>query len=124
MAGKSNSKFLILTILLVLAFQFLESKEKYPRVNQAKIEKDSYLSQLFQRKQLSYPPEKIYIRIFKKEEILELWIRSDITNSFILLKSYPFCSSSGMLGPKRRQGDLQIPEGFYHIDRFNPWSQF
>jgi murein L,D-transpeptidase YafK len=40
------------------------------------------------------------------------------------LKEYPFCNSSGALGPKRRQGDGQIPEGFYHIDRFNPLSNF
>jgi murein L,D-transpeptidase YafK len=29
-----------------------------------------------------------------------------------------------VLGPKRAQGDYQIPEGFYHIDRFNPKSAF
>ncbi len=29
-----------------------------------------------------------------------------------------------MPGPKRREGDLQIPEGFYHISAFNPWSNF
>ena len=29
-----------------------------------------------------------------------------------------------MLGPKRKQGDLQIPEGFYHISAYNPWSRF
>ncbi|WGU69538.1 L,D-transpeptidase family protein [Capnocytophaga canimorsus] len=38
--------------------------------------------------------------------------------------SYPICSRSGKLGPKRKQGDGQVPEGFYHIDRFNPSSNF
>ena len=28
------------------------------------------------------------------------------------------------MGPKRRRGDGQIPEGFYFIDRFNPLSNF
>lgn len=28
------------------------------------------------------------------------------------------------MGPKRRQGDGQVPEGFYYIDRFNPISNF
>jgi len=123
-AGKSCIKFLILIGLLIFSLQYSESKEKYSRVNRAKIEKDSYLSQLFKQKQLSYPPEKIYIRIFKKEKILELWIWSDKTDTFTLLKSYDFCSTSGILGPKRKEGDFQIPEGFYHIDRFNPWSNF
>ncbi|HET9532720.1 MAG TPA: L,D-transpeptidase family protein, partial [Blastocatellia bacterium] len=43
---------------------------------------------------------------------------------FQMVKQYAFCASSGGLGPKRRQGDGQIPEGFYHIDRFNPVSNF
>ena len=40
------------------------------------------------------------------------------------LKTYEICSRSGRLGPKRRQGDRQVPEGFYHVDRFNPASRF
>jgi murein L,D-transpeptidase YafK len=29
-----------------------------------------------------------------------------------------------VLGPKRKEGDLQVPEGFYYIERFNPLSIF
>src|SRR5690606_11025729 len=43
---------------------------------------------------------------------------------FTLVKTYPVCSSSGLPGPKRKKGDRQTPEGFYHIDRFNPQSAF
>jgi murein L,D-transpeptidase YafK len=42
----------------------------------------------------------------------------------VLVKSYEVCSTSGELGPKRRQGDHQVPEGFYHIDYYNPWSSY
>lgn len=31
---------------------------------------------------------------------------------------------SGGLGPKRREGDRQVPEGLYVIDRFNPDSAY
>ena len=41
-----------------------------------------------------------------------------------LLQTIPFCVNSGVLGPKRKQGDRQIPEGWYFIDRFNPNSRF
>ena len=41
-----------------------------------------------------------------------------------MIHTYDFCASSGELGPKREQGDLQTPEGVYHIDRFNPASNF
>lgn len=41
-----------------------------------------------------------------------------------LIAAYDICASSGQLGPKRKQGDRQVPEGFYTIDRFNPASNF
>ena len=40
------------------------------------------------------------------------------------LTTYRICARSGSLGPKRRQGDRQIPEGFYHINHFNPNSNY
>jgi murein L,D-transpeptidase YafK len=42
----------------------------------------------------------------------------------VLVKTYPICASSGEPGPKRREGDGQVPEGFYVISGFNPRSQF
>jgi murein L,D-transpeptidase YafK len=41
-----------------------------------------------------------------------------------LLRTYPLAATSGTLGPKRRAGDEQVPEGFYTIDRFNPQSAY
>jgi murein L,D-transpeptidase YafK len=31
---------------------------------------------------------------------------------------------SGILGPKRAEGDRQVPEGYYFIDEFNPKSDY
>ena len=31
---------------------------------------------------------------------------------------------SGTMGPKRLQGDYQVPEGFYYINEFNPNSNY
>ena len=31
---------------------------------------------------------------------------------------------SGAMGPKRMEGDYQVPEGFYHINEFNPNSNY
>ncbi|RMH74026.1 MAG: 2-dehydro-3-deoxyphosphooctonate aldolase [Gemmatimonadetes bacterium] len=67
----------------------------------------------------------IFIRIFKEEMILEVWIRQG--NRFYLFKSYPICTyGSGGLGPKTRQGDGKAPEGFYFVtpNRLNPLSDF
>ncbi|MEL6255118.1 MAG: L,D-transpeptidase family protein [Bacteroidota bacterium] len=67
---------------------------------------------------------EIFIRAFKQEELLEVYVKKLTEESFHLLKTYDFCTTSGTLGPKRKEGDKQIPEGLYHIDRFNPKSQF
>ncbi|HAI76967.1 MAG TPA: hypothetical protein DCM08_12040 [Microscillaceae bacterium] len=66
----------------------------------------------------------IYLRAFKKEQVLEVWAKGSSEVKFKFVKSYAFCKSSGTVGPKRREGDKQIPEGFYHIDRFNPSSNY
>lgn len=56
-----------------------------------------------------------YIRIFKEQEELEVWLKAD--DGFRLYRSYPICRFSGRLGPKLREGDRQAPEGFYAISR-------
>jgi murein L,D-transpeptidase YafK len=66
----------------------------------------------------------IFIRIFKEEHELELWMKSG--ERFELYKTYPICKWSGTLGPKQREGDWQSPEGFYSVSRseMNPSSQY
>jgi murein L,D-transpeptidase YafK len=65
----------------------------------------------------------ILIRIYKEENMLEVW-KQDRTGQFALLKSYPICKFSGKLGPKIVEGDYQAPEGFYDItpEQMNPNS--
>jgi murein L,D-transpeptidase YafK len=72
---------------------------------------------------LTYPVGEVYLRAFKKEKVLELWA-GEAHQPLKLVKSYPFCAASGDLGPKRREGDLQVPEGFYELQSFNPQSNF
>lgn len=66
----------------------------------------------------------IFLRIFKEERELELWIAAG--DQYRLFKRYPICSFSGRLGPKTQQGDLQAPEGFYSIglSQLNPASRY
>jgi murein L,D-transpeptidase YafK len=53
-----------------------------------------------------------------------LWARPAGGQRFVLLKAYPICALAGEIGPKRREGDNQTPEGFYEIDAFNPNSEY
>ena len=67
----------------------------------------------------------VYMRIFKKEKQLEVWVKKD--ESFILLKTYRICTFGHRgLGPKLREGDERAPEGFYFVtpSQMNPSSQF
>lgn len=79
---------------------------------------------LVQKNGLSYPPHAILLRAFKKEAEVELWAASSGDGPYVLLKTYRICATSGILGPKRRFGDEQVPEGFYDLDWFNPQSNF
>ncbi len=67
---------------------------------------------------------KLYLRIFKKERLLEAWLEKN--GRFQLFKTYPICTWSGRLGPKIREGDYQSPEGFYFLkpNSMNPSSSF
>ncbi|SFK45430.1 L,D-transpeptidase family protein [Methylocapsa palsarum] len=67
----------------------------------------------------------VLIRTYKKESELEIW-KMKADGRYALLKTYPMCRWSGQLGPKVREGDRQVPEGFYSITpaQMNPNSAY
>ncbi len=67
----------------------------------------------------------IVVRIFKKENVLEVW-KQKTNLRYALLKSYEICKWSGKYGPKFKEGDRQAPEGFYAINPYqmNPKSSY
>ena len=81
------------------------------------------LKKLFADAGLKYPPEQLYLRAFKQQMQLEVW-SGPRAKALKLIARYPICAASGLLGPKREEGDLQVPEGFYEIKSFNPTSNF
>lgn len=66
-----------------------------------------------------------FIRIFKQDAELELWLQETDSKQYSLYQIYPICHFSGDLGPKLMEGDRQAPEGFYTVsaDQMNPWSR-
>ena len=71
------------------------------------------------------PESPTLIRAYKKESELEIWkMRAD--GRYVHLKTFPMCRWSGQLGPKTREGDRQVPEGFYSITpaQMNPNSNY
>ncbi|WP_158816199.1 murein L,D-transpeptidase family protein [Methylocapsa sp. S129] len=67
----------------------------------------------------------VLIRTYKKEAEFEIW-KMKTDGRYALLKTYPMCRWSGQLGPKTREGDRQVPEGFYPITpgQMNPNSNY
>lgn len=106
------------------ATPFKDQQQRYPRVRAAVLEKDRLLRKHFLDQGLHYPPKHLFIRVFKHQKVLEVWTYAESDAIYKKIRDYPICRTSGRLGPKRRQGDRQIPEGFYYINRFNPKSRF
>jgi murein L,D-transpeptidase YafK len=131
------TRLMKLTIILPFAVLFLgsaatprqvssfrELQLQFSRVRTAAKEKDDTLRRMFEEKKLAYPPRAILFRAFKKEAQLELWASEAPGATFTLIHTYAICATSGVLGPKRKFGDVQVPEGFYELDWFNPQSNF
>jgi murein L,D-transpeptidase YafK len=82
------------------------------------------LKKQFEKQRLAWPPKALYIRSFKYDRQLEVWVKSNTKDGFKLFKTYRVCLQSGTMGPKRVEGDFQVPEGFYYINEFNPNSNY
>jgi murein L,D-transpeptidase YafK len=100
---------------------------------------DSGLSPMTSRSASPVPPQTVagmealgssrnapvLIRTYKKEAEFEIW-KMKADGRYAYFKSYPMCRWSGQLGPKVREGDRQVPEGFYSITpaHMNPNSAY
>ena len=66
----------------------------------------------------------VFVRIFKQEGELELWMKNG--DSYSLARTFHVCKWSGKLGPKLQRADYQSPEGFYSVSarQLNPHSAY
>ena len=119
-------RILLFVLLSLSAFsQNFKSKQlKFERVANAFDKTWPALKKQIEAKGLDSDRFRIFFRIYKKEKRFEVYISPLEKEQFVLLKTYVIAASSGVLGPKRTEGDLQVPEGFYHINVFNPVSDF
>jgi murein L,D-transpeptidase YafK len=133
---KSMKKLLGLYLLIVCTcftanaqtaastFTFMDYQRSFPRISEALRKKEDTLMKQFQAKKLPWPAKYVYMRSFKYDSQLEVWVKYDHSEKYRLFKTYKVCALAGTLGPKRMQGDYQVPEGFYYINEFNPKSMY
>jgi murein L,D-transpeptidase YafK len=122
---KKLKSFLILTFICINVFaqpsapvkSFLKSPEVISKLEDS-------LKKQFEKQKLIYPPQAMYLRSFKYDRQLEVWVKSSSKDPYKLFKTYKVCQQSGSTGPKRAEGDYQVPEGFYYINEFNPNSMY
>jgi murein L,D-transpeptidase YafK len=103
---------------------FINYQRNFVRPGEALKMKEDTLQKQFAAKGLKWPAKFIYLRSFKYDSQLEVWVKNEIKDPFQLFKTYKICALAGSLGPKRMEGDFQVPEGFYYIDEFNPNSNY
>jgi murein L,D-transpeptidase YafK len=119
---------IILIISLLVSFtkteNFLIEQLKYPRVSEAKETKLSTVKQLLAKNSIDINSMELLFVAFKQEDKLDVYAKNKTSKQYTKITSYQICAKSGNLGPKRKQGDEQVPEGFYYIDRYNPSSAY
>jgi len=77
----------------------------------------------FERAGVPYPPKLLTLVALKEERRLEVYAAAS-SQKPAFITSYPILAASGRLGPKLREGDLQVPEGIYGIESLNPNSLY
>jgi murein L,D-transpeptidase YafK len=110
----------------IISTNFWQQQLTYARVQAAYARCWPTLATRLQAQHLDPARLEVFFRLIKTTRVLEVWGRNQgqADATFQLLWQYPLAATSGTLGPKRRAGDAQVPEGFYHVNRFNPLSLF
>ncbi len=117
-------QLLLLFIILTNFTAYSQSYLTHTRVKEAYEEKKDFLEEILKEKGIESFKINILMIGLKSEKELQVWVKHKDSTIYKHLITYDFCSFSGELGPKRQEGDGQIPEGFYYISYFNPYSSF
>ena len=121
---KGNPTVTLFCVLSLLASSalaqtsVLDYQKSFGKVSDVFSRKEDTLCKQFEARKLPWPVTNVYIRSFKFDSELEVWVRGSLDAPYKLFKTYRVCAMAGSLGPKRMEGDYQVPEGFYHINEF------
>lgn len=78
----------------------------------------------FAQADVTYPPARLLLLALKSERRLDIYAAPTASAPLQFITAYRVLGASGVLGPKLREGDRQVPEGFYRIVDLNPNSRF
>jgi murein L,D-transpeptidase YafK len=103
---------------------FKQNQLKYERVSKAYVSFEKKVKDNLKKHGISSANYDLFIRAYKAEDELELWAKNKSEKQYQKIRTFEICAKSGSAGPKRQSGDGQVPEGLYHIERYNPSSNF
>ncbi len=109
--------FALVFIVLNLSAQsgFLDKQKRYKHVRTAIDEKKKTLINTLREKHIELDELNILVVAYKYESEFEIFAKKKTDTMYQKIAAYKICAKSGDLGPKRKQGDLQVPEGFYYL---------
>lgn len=109
-------------LLAVLSTGDAVARTIQSRLDEFGLAADARWKPLFSHAHAAYPPQEIVLVGLKRERQLAVYAPG--TSGLVLVRSLPILAASGGPGPKLREGDAQVPEGFYEIESLNPNSRF
>ncbi|HEY8387939.1 MAG TPA: hypothetical protein VIK74_05010, partial [Parasegetibacter sp.] len=66
---------------------FIDYQKSFPKISDVLSRKEDLLVKEFAAKGLTWPAKQVYIRSFKYDSQLEVWVRNDRADSFVLFKT-------------------------------------
>src|ERR1700742_2342132 len=82
-------------------YSFIDYQKTFPHPEESFRKKEDTLRKQFEEKKLVWPAKFMYIRSFKYDSKMEVWVKDEMSAPFKLFKTYKICVLAGTLGPKR-----------------------
>jgi hypothetical protein len=125
--GGFAKQVLLLVALIGTTLPGMADTSQPPLTEQQIVEKygaraERVLKPRFRFAGVAWPPQRIALLAIKETRRLELWAAQN--GQWRHVREYRIKGMSGKLGPKLREGDRQVPEGIYRIEKLNPNSGF
>jgi murein L,D-transpeptidase YafK len=118
----------LISYFLLITFNnhaaFLDDQLAYSMVKTAYTEKLPVITEKLDSHQLKSSDFYVMFKIYKYEKLLRVYVRKKTGLEWLVYQDFSFCALSSTLGPKQRQWDYQVPEGYYFVNDFNPYSSF
>jgi len=119
-----RTRVFVLTALVLISLMKFTTVGSEDRPAQARKNCQPQIDAEFEKAGLHYPAAEVLLRALKHEGKIEVYANNQAGDPLRLVTTYEVLGRSGRPGPKRREGDGQVPEGWYKVDRFNPKSSF